>query len=77
MPPSSSSSNNRSTRKTAQDIIQGHPVRVTGLVKKDQEVLALVEWTTGLCYIPYDIVKKSFPDQLMKYYESKSVFVKY
>lgn len=47
------------------------PNDVKTLLKIDGRDYALVEWgTMGLCYVPYEWIKKNYPSMLMRFFSS-------
>lgn len=60
--------------KQIQDILNGDPVKVEGVAKIGSEILCLFKTTTGSAYVPYDFVKKHFPDHLIDLIVNSSKF---
>lgn len=57
------------------DIAKGRFIRILGFAKNDDTLYVLTEWTTGQGYVPYSLMKKKYPEQLIEYYKSCSKFV--
>ena len=58
------------------EIARGELVKIIGFTKHNGVYLVVCEWTTGRCYVPYDLMKKAYPKQLIEYYKACSKFVK-
>lgn len=48
-------------------IVSGRPIKVKGLLEHKEDLLVLMRWTTGECYVPYEIAKEYFHDMLLDY----------
>lgn len=60
-----------------QNILNGEPVGVTGVLKTDGDVLLLLKTTTGLAYVPYDFVKQHFAGLLIEFIVKHSKFKRF
>lgn len=58
-------------------LLEGTPSKVLGFVKMDDQLHALVKWTTGQAYMPYDYVKEYHGDMLLKYFIENREVVKF
>lgn len=61
---------------TPKQIAKGKLVKIKGFAKTGHKLLVECEFTTGKCYINYELMKEKFPEQLIDYYMSCSKMVK-
>lgn len=58
----------------ARSIVQGRPIKICCLVHgHDDQVFVLMKWTTGDCYVPYELAKRHFNHLLFRFLTSKPV----
>ena len=58
----------------AQLIVSGRPIDIKGLVEVRGELMVLMAWTTGDCYVPYDLAKEYFQDLMFEYLTRSPVY---